>query len=165
MALLDGSLIALLEAVAAMARKGPGGHHGGGRRKSVLKGGNEEFADYRPYQPGDDFRRIDWKPWLRLGEAFTKVFARSTSGEVFVLLDTSASMGVPARKGLLAARLAAALGYLALCTGDRLTLEMLRQGSSAKLGPVEGKQNAGMLIATLEAARFEGACEIGRAHV
>ena len=32
-----------------------------GLHRSPRKGFSVEFADYRPYQPGDDLRYIDWK--------------------------------------------------------------------------------------------------------
>ncbi|GAB4157196.1 MAG: DUF58 domain-containing protein [Planctomycetota bacterium] len=163
MSLLDASTIALLEAVAAMARKGSAGDRGGGLRKGVLTGGNEEFADYRPYRQGDDFRRIDWKPYLRFGEPFTKVFAKATSGSAFVLLDLSASMGISPKKAALAKRMAAAVGYLALCLGDRLTLELVRPENTVQVGPLEGKQTVSTLIETLEGAAFSGRVSLDRA--
>ena len=45
-----------------------------GRRRSPLAGSSMEFADYRRYSPGDDFRRIDWRAYARLERLFLRVF-------------------------------------------------------------------------------------------
>ena len=45
-----------------------------GRRRSPLAGSSMEFADYRRYAPGDDFRRIDWRAFARLERLFLRVF-------------------------------------------------------------------------------------------
>ena len=158
--LLDDELIALLETVAALARKGGTAGMSAGSRKGVLRGGNEEFADYRPYQQGDDLRRIDWKPYLRLDELVVKVFARSTAGNVHILLDSSSSMAIPESKALFTRRICAALGYLALCSSDRLTIWHLRHGSAVKTGPMEGKRSVHRMIELLSDAAFEGATDL-----
>ncbi|MCR5683169.1 MAG: DUF58 domain-containing protein, partial [Clostridiales bacterium] len=46
----------------------------GGNRRSGHFGSSMEFADYRPYTPGDDLRRIDWKLYGRLDQYFVKLF-------------------------------------------------------------------------------------------
>src|ERR1051326_4866808 len=80
-----------------------------GRRRSPLAGSSMEFADYRRYAPGDDFRRIDWRAYARLERLFLRVFEAEENITVTILLDCSDSMyhGKPA-KAQLAAALAAA---------------------------------------------------------
>lgn len=162
MQLLDAELISLLEAVAAVVRRGGGGGMSSGGRKGVLRGGNEEFADYRQYQQGDDLRRIDWKPYLRLDELVLKVFARSTAGDVHLLLDCSASMATPDEKRIFALRLTASLGYLALCGADRLTVWVMKDGNAERIGPMEGKHSVHHLAQRLESAEFGGKTELDR---
>src|SRR5216117_3069478 len=81
-----------------------------GRRRSPLPGSSMEFADYRRYTPGDDFRRIDWRAYARLERLFLRVFEAEENLTVTVLVDCSDSMsyGLPT-KASLAMELAAAL--------------------------------------------------------
>src|SRR5690349_707799 len=71
-----------------------------------------DFADYRTYQPGDDFRAIDWSIFGRLDRLFVRLYAEEEDLTVHVLLDSSASMtwGTPPKLDY-ARRLAAALAY------------------------------------------------------
>jgi hypothetical protein len=82
-----------------------------------------EFADYRSYVPGDDFRYLDWNLYGRLDRLFLKLYEEERELSVIVLLDASESMtfGEP-RKFDFARCLAAAIGYVALCGFDRLTV-------------------------------------------
>ena len=45
-----------------------------GRHSSRHKGESLDFADYREYVPGDDFRRIDHNLWARLGVLLVRQF-------------------------------------------------------------------------------------------
>lgn len=55
-----------------------------------------DFKDLREYQHGDDFRRIDWKASLRLGELIVREFLREENVEVYIFLDNTREM----RKGI-----------------------------------------------------------------
>ncbi|HUS14750.1 MAG TPA: DUF58 domain-containing protein, partial [Chloroflexia bacterium] len=82
-----------------------------------------EFADYRPYTPGDDLRRVDWNAYARLGSLQIRQAPAEHETVLGLLVDASASMacGRPP-KLLLARRLAAALGYIALAHLDGVLL-------------------------------------------
>src|SRR6202163_4033372 len=97
-----------------------------GRRRSPLAGSSMEFADYRRYTPGDDFRRIDWRAYARLERLFLRVFEAEENITVTVLIDCSASMqhGTPAKADL-ATTLAAALAYIALKCEDSVIVGAL----------------------------------------
>lgn len=97
-----------------------------GRRRSPLAGSSMEFADYRRYAPGDDFRRIDWKAYARLERLFMRVFEAEENLTITILLDCSDSMhhGTPA-KATLASNLAAALAYVALKCEDTVVVGAL----------------------------------------
>ena len=45
-----------------------------GERRSPKRGASVEFADYRNYQIGDDFRHVDWNIYARLDKLFLKLF-------------------------------------------------------------------------------------------
>lgn len=90
-------------------------------RKSKQKGFSVEFADHRPYTPGDDFRFIDWNVFFRTEQLFLKLFEEEEDLQIYILLDCSGSMdfGMP-YKFHYARRLAAAIGYLGLASHDRV---------------------------------------------
>ena len=114
-----------------------------GERRSTKRGASVEFADYRNYTIGDDFRRVDWNVYARLEKLFLKLFVEEEDLHVYVLLDTSKSMdfGSP-RKLLYAKRIAAALSYIALANLDRVGLAALSGTQAMTLTPKRGKQAA-----------------------
>jgi uncharacterized protein (DUF58 family) len=101
-----------------------GGLKGG--RRSVKRGQSVEFADYRDYTLGDDLRQLDWNVYARLERLFVKLFVEEEDVTATFLIDASASMaaGRPP-KLLFAKRAAAALGYIALASEDRVALSTL----------------------------------------
>ena len=105
-----------------------------GERRSTKRGTSVEFADYRNYSKGDDLRRVDWNIYARLGRPFVKLFEEEEDLSVHLLLDASTSMdwggGIAGEsrannKWDYTRRVAAALGYIALGSGDRLTVTSL----------------------------------------
>jgi uncharacterized protein (DUF58 family) len=92
-----------------------------GRNRSVRLGESLDFADYREYFPGDDFRRIDYNLWARLGVVLIRLFEAEDEMPLSVVVDTSASMRFGA-KFTTAQRLAAMVTYLALASGERVRL-------------------------------------------
>lgn len=90
-------------------------------RRSRKKGVSVEFADHRPYSPGDDFRFIDWSVYFRTDHLFLKLFEEEEDLHIYLLLDCSGSMGFgDPDKFIYARRLAAAIGYLGLASMDRV---------------------------------------------
>ncbi len=67
-----------------------GGRHADHRSADL--GNGLEFRDYRCYQPGDDFRRIDWNLYLRTGKLFLRLYEQAEDLPVYIMLDTSDSM-------------------------------------------------------------------------
>src|SRR5581483_8112413 len=119
---LDAEVLQRLDSVALLTRR-PMASGRPGRRRSPLSGSSMEFADYRRYAPGDDFRRIDWRAYARLERLFLRVFEAEENITVTILLDCSNSMyqGTPA-KSELAIQLAAALAYVALKCEDSVII-------------------------------------------
>jgi uncharacterized protein (DUF58 family) len=88
-----------------------------GLHKSPYHGFSVEFAEHRPYMPGDAIRNIDWKLFARTDRHFVKQFEEETNLKAYIILDRSASMnytGDPKRitKYKYASILAASLAYL-----------------------------------------------------
>ncbi len=92
-ALLDPKLVGLLRRMAMVPerqrqrrRSGPGSHLSKGLGQSM------DFSEYRPYQPGDDLRALDWKVYGRTDRLYTKLYVPEQEETVIFLLDTSLSM-------------------------------------------------------------------------
>lgn len=94
-----------------------------GERRSRARGQSVEFADHRTYVAGDDFRYLDWNLYGRLERLFVKLYEEERELPVRIFLDASESMtfGTP-RKFDFARRVAAAVGYVALCGFDRVSV-------------------------------------------
>jgi len=154
-----------------------------GERRSTRRGTSVEFADYRDYTRGDDLRRVDWNIYARLERPFVKLFEEEEDLAVHLLLDGSSSMdwGEEWRgrqgdkeireqesrrrdenKWLYARRLTAALGYVALVTGDRLTITNLQSPSHpvTQFGPVRGRGHTLRLFEWLEGLEAEGTTDL-----
>lgn len=118
--LLEPAILSTLDRLALVSLHARAGTFKGERR-SPHRGGSVEFADFREYAPGDDFRQIDWNAYARLEKLFLRLFVEEEDATVHILLDASASMtwGEPP-KWEYAQRVAAALGYIALIGMDRL---------------------------------------------
>lgn len=63
-----------------------------GLHRSPYLGFSVDFAEHRPYMPGDDIRRIDWRLFARSDRHYIKLFEADTNANFSVLLDVSASM-------------------------------------------------------------------------
>jgi uncharacterized protein (DUF58 family) len=94
-----------------------------GERRSKARGQSVEFADYRNYVAGDDLRYLDWNLFGRLEKLFLKLYEEERELPVRIFLDCSESMsfGEP-RKFDFARQITAAMGYVALCGFDRVTI-------------------------------------------
>lgn len=63
-----------------------------GLHRSPRKGFSVEFADYRPYQSGDDLRFVDWKIAARSDRWVVRQFEEETNLRATIVLDVSRSM-------------------------------------------------------------------------
>jgi uncharacterized protein (DUF58 family) len=139
--LFSESFLYKLERLALLSRRATAGQTQGERR-STKRGHSVEFSDFRPYVPGDDFRRIDWNAYARLERFFIKLFVEEEDLTVHLLIDTSRSMdwGEPNKLGY-AVQAAASLGYVALVGLDRVTVTALGD-KPVQLPAVRGKSSA-----------------------
>src|SRR5579863_2669372 len=98
-----------------------------GLHRSPRKGFSVEFAEHRPYQPGDDLRYVDWRIAARADRWMVKQFEEETNLRAALVLDVSPSMqwrGADSRltKLAYAERLSAALALLLLRQRDAVGL-------------------------------------------
>jgi uncharacterized protein (DUF58 family) len=120
--LLDPGLLRQLEQLQLLAaRRAKSSVRG--ERRSKARGHSVEFADYRNYVAGDDFRYMDWNLFGRLEKLFLKLYEEERELPVRIFLDASESMsfGTPAKFDF-ARQVAAAVGYVALCGFDRVSV-------------------------------------------
>lgn len=120
------------------------GAQGLGQHSSRSRGTGLEFAQYRAYAPGDEPRRVDWKLYARSDRYFVRESERDSPLDLWVLVDTTASMAqsdeaAPAYTRLHAARtLAACAIELALRQGDRFGVAALSTQPLALISPDGG---------------------------
>jgi uncharacterized protein (DUF58 family) len=151
----DGFLESLRQLSLASRPRMTGGHtgeHASPRRANAL-----EFADYRNYSPGDDFRRVDWNAYLRLEQLLVKLADAPERLDLHLLLDCSRSMasGQPDKFGY-ARRLAAGLSYIALTHLDRVSLAVLRGSEWLRLTRQESPAATAGMVQALNSLQPEG---------
>ena len=118
--LLPASLLAQLERLQLHTRRRLAGRFAGEHRSPHF-GSSVDFADYREYHAGDDYRRIDYPLYARTGHLFIRLFEAEDDISLRIVLDRSASMGFHGKLDQ-AKRLAAAIGFVALLRRDTVTL-------------------------------------------
>jgi len=151
-----------------------------GERRSRARGQSVEFADYRTYVPGDDFRYLDWNLYGRLERLFLKLYEEERELPVRIFLDSSESMtfGEP-RKFDFARQVAAAVGYVALCGFDRVSVipfpgladndqtelskTMMERAARGALRSVRGRKSTLQFFQNLTALTASGAANLNEA--
>jgi uncharacterized protein (DUF58 family) len=114
-----------------------------GERSGRRRQEGPEFVDYRPYVPGDDPRRVDWRVYARLGDLVVRSALAESHIDVAVMIDGSGSM---AGKFRWSQRLAAMLGVLALQSSDAVTVRVLADGACSAARPSTAPQQILALV-------------------
>jgi len=135
------------------------GEHPSPRRASAL-----EFADYRSYSPGDDFRRVDWNAYLRLDHLLVKLAEAPERVDLHLLLDGSKSMdwGNPS-KFAYARRLSVGLAYVALSHMDAVNLMVLHGRDCFQVSHQESARATPMLVKAARALHPDGTTSLDAA--
>jgi len=163
--LFDAAFLAKLDRLSLITKRAVAGALQGERR-SPKRGASVEFADFKPYVAGDDFRQIDWNLYARMERFFLKLFVAEEELTIHLLVDTSRSMdwGEP-NKLLYAKRVAGAMGYIALSNLDRVTLTAFGQERDLQMPPQRSKRGVVPLFSFLSdlqpgmATRFGAVCK------
>lgn len=138
-----------------------------GKHKSPFRGSSVEFADYKEYIPGDDPKRIDWRAYGRSRRLFVRQYEAETDMAVYLLVDVSGSMdyasGEPQSKYILAARIAAALAYLMIHQGDKVSLVLFSEQLKQFLPPGGTRRHLHHIVRELEAVEPAWGTGIGNA--
>ena len=88
---LNPDFLRKLEYLRVLARKVHTGRFSALQRSRKL-GRGIDFADHRPYTPGDDFKDIDWNLYGRLDRFMVRLAEEETELNLYLLVDCSKSM-------------------------------------------------------------------------
>ena len=133
---------ALVEALDLLLARRASGVLPGDRRASGL-GDGTELAQIRPYQVGDDVRRLDAAASARTGQPHVRDHVPERALTTWILLDVSASMafGTGARlKSDVAAGVADVIGRLAVRRAGRVALLTCGAPTATLLPPHGGRR-------------------------
>lgn len=160
---IDDAFLARLRRISLASQRnitsGLMGEHPSPRRAAAL-----EFADYRSYSPGDDFRQIDWNAYLRLDHLLVKLADAPERLSLHLLLDGSSSMnwGSPDKFGY-AKRLAVGFSYVALSHMDAVNVALLRGPDCLRVSQQESARAIPNLVRAVGALRPEGTTDLSAA--
>ena len=126
-----------------------------GGHRTPLSGVSTEFAQHRPYVPGDDLRHLDWKVLARTDKAHLRQFERESQLELLLAVDRSASMRFCGDAGGWskfdhAAVLAGTLAHLGIRQRDRVGLVLFDGDVSGGLPASNAGGQAEEVTAALE---------------
>jgi uncharacterized protein (DUF58 family) len=109
-------------------------------RRTKKSGSGVEFADYREYQPGDDFRYLDWNVYQRFDRLLVRLFEEEEDLAIYFIVDTSSSMGFgQAQKLRYAKKVCAALAYVGLANLDRVSIVTTSDRVLRRMAETRGK--------------------------
>lgn len=92
-------------------------------RRTKKSGSGIEFADHREYQPGDDFRYLDWNVYQKMDRLLVRLFEEEEDLAIYFIVDASSSMAFgDAKKLRYAKKVCAALAYVGLANLDRVSI-------------------------------------------
>ena len=155
-----------------------------GAHRSPYQGFSVDFAQHRPYTPGDDLRHLDWKVYARTDKLYLKQYQQETNLDLVVMLDCSGSMAFGSRsfreasgagrdtspdgrrewtKFDHATALAAALSYITLRQGDRVGLACFADELRAMIGRSSQQSQWRQIVGALSMHPVESATQLGRA--
>lgn len=124
-----------------------------GEYRSVFRGQGMEFAEVRPYEPGDDYRAIEWNVSARLASPYIKTFTEERELTLLLVVDQSGStrFGKPVTKAALAIEIAAVLALAAARNNDRVGALLFSDTVERVIPPRKGRQHALRVIRDLVA--------------
>lgn len=130
-----------------------------GLHLSTARGSSVEFAERRPYAPGDEIRRLDWRAFGKTDRFYLKEYDDETNVRAFLVVDCSGSMAFGSgeiTKFRYAVCLAAAIGFILLRQRDSVGLVLAGARLLRYVPPKATPQHLSGILQTLEAARAAG---------
>ena len=136
-----------------------------GLHRSPYKGFSVEFMSYRPYIPGDDLMRVDWKLFARTDRFYVKETEDETNTSINLLLDVSHSMGYGSRqitKLKYASYLLASLAYLAVRQRDAVGVTFFDDDIIEHIPARSTKGHLHTILSFLEGVELGARTEMGK---
>lgn len=137
--LFDDEFQRKLDYLALVSRKVFSGRNRAERR-TKKSGSGIEFADHRDYQPGDDFRTLDWNVYRRFGRLLVRLYEEEEDLAIYFIIDASGSMAFgDGAKLRYAKKIAAALAYVGLANLDRVSVVSTSDQMMDRMQETRGK--------------------------
>jgi uncharacterized protein (DUF58 family) len=138
-------------------------------RRTKKSGSGVEFADHRDYQPGDDFRTLDWNVYQRFGRLLVRLYEEEEDLAIYLILDTSGSMAFKSDRSASETKLAyakkivAALAYVGLANLDRVSVVTTSDRILERMPETRGKARIFKTFRFLRSVGAEGTTHLGDA--
>ena len=130
-------------------------------RRTKKTGAGVEFADHRDYQPGDDFRYLDWNVYQRFDRLLLRLFEEEEDLAIYFIVDASTSMGFGGGEKLrYAKRVAAALAYVGLANLDRVSIVSTTDKVLNRMPATRGKARIFKVFRFLKELKPEGQTDL-----
>ncbi|MFQ5571218.1 MAG: DUF58 domain-containing protein [Rhodothermales bacterium] len=136
-----------------------------GLHRSPYKGFSVDFMEYRPYIPGDDPLRIDWKLFARTDRLFVKEFEDETNTRLNLLVDVSHSMGYTSTgltKMDYGLYLAASLAYMMVRQRDAVGVTFFDDEIIDRIPPRSTKGHLHTMLTHMEQMELGAQTAIGK---
>lgn len=130
-----------------------------GQHRGKLKGGGQEFSQYRSYQWGDDLRQLDWKLYARSDRFYIREAETDSQITVHFIIDLSRSMDHESEgisKLNYSRAIVAALAFLTLGQGDKIRFSALNDEKEIIKPPIEGRNRINEFLYELSMLNSQG---------
>lgn len=128
-----------------------------GQYHSAFKGQGMTFSEVRPYQFGDEIRRIDWNKTARFREPYVKVMEEERELTVMLLVDISASMDYGTKVSLkreFVAEICASIGFSAAGNKDKVGLILYADKVYKVIPPQMGRKHVLAIVSQILSAQY-----------
>jgi uncharacterized protein (DUF58 family) len=137
-----------------------------GMHRSPFHGFSVEFAEHRPYMPGDPLKNLDWKVLAKSDRYLVKQYTEETNLRCHLLLDLSGSMDFRSPRASLskleyARSLAAALAYLMLAQQDAVGSLLFADRALGFIPARSVRSHLDVLLKALAAGTPQGRTKLG----
>ena len=166
-AVLDPAVVARLSHLDVRARVVVEGFIAGMHR-SPFHGFSVEFAEHRPYMPGDPLKNLDWKVWARSDRLLIKQYTEETNLRCHLVLDLSGSMAFKSPRAAMskieyARSLSAALAYLMLKQQDAVGVLLFADHPLRFVPARATRSHLDVILRTLASTEPQGRTKLGPA--
>jgi len=139
-----------------------------GMHRSPFHGFSVEFAEHRPYMPGDPLKNLDWKVLAKSDRYLVKQYTEETNLRAHLLLDLSGSMAFRSERASMskleyARSLAAALAYLMLGQQDAVGTMTFADKPLQYVPPRSVRSHLDVVLKALATGQPEGRTRLGPA--